>query len=83
MRYSCFAVGKVIRMLRKERNLSQEILSGLSGISRSHLALIENGKKSANLSTLWSISDALQIPLSQLIELVEKQISNDCGGDCT
>lgn len=77
MHYDCLITGKIIRQLRKERMLSQEVLSGLAGISRSHLAMIESGKKSANVNTLWSIADALQIPLSQLFLLVEKQIASN------
>ena len=70
----CGILGSVIKDIRKEKKLSQEVLSGLAGISRSHLALIENGKKSANIRTLWSIADALKIPLSSLIQTAEKQL---------
>ena len=79
MRYDCIVTGGVIRKLRQEKALSQEVLSGLAGISRSHLAMIESGKKSANVNTLWSIADALQIPLSQLIYLVEIDIASNGG----
>lgn len=79
MHYDCIVTGKIIRQLRKEKLLSQEVLSGLAGISRSHLAMIESGKKSANVNTLWSIADALQVPLSQLIFMVENQIASDGG----
>ena len=41
------AVGKTIRMLRTNKDLSQEILSGMSGIARTHLTMIENGTKKA------------------------------------
>jgi len=79
MHYDCIVTGKIIRQLRKEKLLSQEVLSGLAGISRSHLAMIESGKKSANVNTLWSIADALQVPLSQIIFMVENQIASDGG----
>ncbi len=79
MRYDCVTTGQLICKLRKERGLSQEVLSGLAGISRSHLAMIENGKKCANVNTLWCIADALQIPLSQLFVLVEQMMNTDGG----
>ena len=79
MHYDCIVTGRIIRQLRKEKALSQEVLSGLAGISRSHLAMIESGKKSANVNTLWSIADALQIPLSQIILMVENKIASDGG----
>ncbi|MBR2055142.1 MAG: helix-turn-helix transcriptional regulator, partial [Clostridia bacterium] len=43
MQYDYVITGRLISKLRKERGLSQEVLSGLAGISRSHLAMIENG----------------------------------------
>ena len=65
------AVGQVIRNLRKEQGLSQEVLSGLAGIARSHLAMIETGAKQANFETLWKISCALRIPPHQLVRRIE------------
>ena len=46
--YNRYAVGRVVRRVRKEKQLSQEIASGLAGLARSHLAMIENGSKQAN-----------------------------------
>ena len=43
-----FAIGIVIKKLRKKKKLSQEVLSGFAGIARSHLAMIESGVKQAN-----------------------------------
>ena len=74
MRYDCLIMGKIIRDFRKERGLTQEVLSGLAGISRSHLAMIENGKKNPNFQTVWSIAEALHVPMSQLVYSMEKQI---------
>ncbi|MBR3795151.1 MAG: helix-turn-helix domain-containing protein [Clostridia bacterium] len=54
--------------------MSQEILSGLSGVARSHLAMIENGKKNANVDTLWRIAAALDLRLSELIRLVKNEM---------
>ena len=72
MLYDPKVTGRIISALRHERNISQEVLSGLSGIARSHLAMIEAGSKSANVETLWKISAALGIRLSELIRLVEE-----------
>lgn len=69
-----YAVGIVIRRLRKERKLSQEVLSGLSGLARSHLAMIENGDKKANLETIWKIANALGITPHELVCLIENEI---------
>lgn len=66
--------GKIIRELRTQQGISQEVLSGLAGVARSHLTMIENGSKNANVDTLWRIADALGIRLSELIRRVEVEI---------
>ncbi len=71
--------GQIIGALRTQRGLSQEVLSGLAGIARSHLAMIENGRKHANMDTLWRISTALGIRLSDLIRLVEEAFDRQRG----
>ena len=67
------AAGRVIRRLRKERRQSQELLSGLAGIARSHLAMIETGSKQPNLETLWLLANALELPLHSLVALIEEE----------
>ena len=66
--------GRIIRELRTQQGISQEVLSGLAGVARSHLTMIENGSKNANVDTLWRIADALGIRLSELIRRVEDEI---------
>lgn len=75
MQYSNAVTGQVIRELRKKRGISQEVLSGFACISRSHLAMIENGTKNPNVDTLWRIAEALEIPLSELFMLVEAALT--------
>ena len=43
VQFDNFAVGKAIRTLRKEKGISQDVLSGFAGIARTHLTMIENG----------------------------------------
>ena len=72
--YDHTVTGRVIRQLRLERGMSQEILSGFAVISRSHLAEIESGKDNANVETLWRIASGLDIRLSDLFRRVEDEI---------
>lgn len=74
MQYNHFITGRIIRKLREQRGLTQEVLSGLAAISRSHLAEIESGHTNANVETLWKISEALGMKMSDLIRLVEQAI---------
>lgn len=77
MLYNSLIAGQVIGKLRTERGMSQEVLSGLAGIGRTHLTMIENGCKSAKVETLWKLSAALNMRLSELIFEIEEQIQND------
>lgn len=73
MPYNRKAFGIVISRLRTKKGMTQERMSGLAGIARSHLVELENGKKTVKLSTLWNIAYALDMKPSELIRLVEKE----------
>ena len=76
MDYDYRLMGALIKQIRKERGLSQEIISGLAGIGRSHLAMIETGNKNANVETLWNISKAMDMPLSRLFYIYETSVNH-------
>lgn len=52
MLYKSHIAGQVIGKLCTNRGMSQEVLSGLTGIARTHLTMIENGSKNAIAETL-------------------------------
>lgn len=68
------AIGLVIRRIRNQKKLSQEVLSGFAGLARSHLAMIENGDKKPNFETIWRIANALDMLPHELVKLIEDQI---------
>ena len=76
MQFDNFAVGKAIRDLRKEKGISQDVLSGFAGIARTHLTMIENGTKQEKFETLWKIALALDIRPSELVARIEEEIEN-------
>ena len=67
-------VGAVIQAYREERGLSQEVVSGLAGIGRTHLSAIERGQRKPTLETFFKIADALDIPPHQLMKRIEDSI---------
>lgn len=67
-------VGDVIAQARKEKGISQEVLSGLAGIGRTHLSAIERGERKPTLETLYRISEAMGIKMSDLVLEIEKRI---------
>lgn len=76
MAFDYIILGKTIRTLRKKRGISQDVLSGLAGIARTHLTMIENGTIHANIDTVWKIALALNLHPSELFEIVEKNMQN-------
>jgi len=68
-------VGSVIARFRTERALTQEVLSGLSDIGRTHLSAIERGERKPTLETLYRISNALELPMSEIVIAIEQEIA--------
>lgn len=67
-------VGETIAYFRKKKKLSQEVLSGLSDIGRTHLSAIERGERKPTLETLYRISCALDIRMSDIIKEIEDRL---------
>lgn len=76
MPYNRKTFGIIISRLRVQKGMTQERLSGLAGIARSHLASVENGDKTVKLDTMWRIADALEIMPSDLIRKMEEELGN-------
>lgn len=67
-------VGKSIAYFRKEKGVSQEVLSGLADIGRSHLSAIERGERKPTLETLYRICSALEIKMSTVVMKIEEEL---------
>jgi transcriptional regulator with XRE-family HTH domain len=57
-------VGNRLRQLREARRVSMRTLATMSGLSANALSMIERGKTSPSVSTLYRIADALTIPVT-------------------
>lgn len=67
--------GGLLRELRKKRGMSQELLSGLAGLDRTHYSKLERGLRSPTIDTLFKIAVALDMPPSQIIKSLEERIT--------
>lgn len=67
-------IGRVIQRYREEKGLTQEVLSGLAGIGRTHLSAIERGARRPALDTFYRIAEALQIRPSILLAAIEEEL---------
>lgn len=77
MQFDYLVLGQTIRLLRKKKGISQDVLSGFAGIARTHLTMIENGTIHANIETVWKIAYALDLRLSELFAFVEDNTIDD------
>ena len=67
-------VGKIIKEYREKKGVSQEVLSGLADIGRTHLSAIERGERKPTLETFFRISQALEVSASDLLRSIEKEL---------
>ncbi len=68
-------VGRVIASFRMEKGMSQEVLSGLADIGRSHLSAIERGERKPTLETLYRICTAMDVKMSTVILRLESELA--------
>lgn len=71
--------GNRIKYVRDSVGISQAQLSELTGVVREQISRIENGQINPTLETVYKLSTALQIPLSDLFdfEIESKVMSKD------
>jgi transcriptional regulator with XRE-family HTH domain len=65
--------GKILQEERKAKKISQEKLAKLTGLDRTFISLIENGKNSPSFSTILKVCEALEIDPSELFSIYEKK----------
>lgn len=70
-------VGEVIAEFRRKKGISQEVMSGLAGIGRTHLSAIERGERKPTLETLYKLSCALDTKMSAVVKEIEKRIDTE------
>lgn len=68
-------VGEVIADFRRKKGISQEVLSGLADIGRTHLSAIERGERKPTLETLYRISTAMDIKMTDIVFEIEKRLN--------
>lgn len=67
-------VGQRLRQLREERNISMRGLATKSGLSANALSMIEREKTSPSVSTLYKLSEALGVPITEFFtQQLERQ----------
>lgn len=57
-------VGNSLRQLREAHKVSIRTLAQMSGLSANALSMIERGKSSPSVSTLYRLADAMEVPVT-------------------
>jgi transcriptional regulator with XRE-family HTH domain len=74
------ALGRAIRRLRKERDLSQEELGHLAEIHPTWISHIESGRTNPAWGTVRRIATVFEVRLSEVVLLAESLAEEDADG---
>lgn len=74
-------LGKRISNLRERQGLTQEQLAEASDLSLKHLGLIERGRTNPTLTSLYGISCALNLRLTELFDFEHESIDGSNADD--
>lgn len=67
-------IGQILQRYRNSKGMSQEVLSGLAGLDRTHYSKIERGLRCPTIETLFKIAQALDLAPHEIIMEMEKSI---------
>lgn len=71
------AFGMVLRGIRKQRKLSQEELAYKADLERNYISLLELGRNSASVKTIFKLAQALEIPVADFMGMIEVKCLED------
>lgn len=64
-------LGRAVRQLREQRDLTIEGLAGMASMHWTYLSGIERGKENPTWDKLTDLASALDVPISELVLLAE------------
>jgi len=67
--------GKKLTEIRKEKGIAQDKLALKCEIARSFVGEVERGKRNLSLKSMCKLAIGLNVNVSDLLELVDKEIS--------
>jgi transcriptional regulator with XRE-family HTH domain len=65
--------GAALRLMRKERGLSQERLAERAGLAADYLGFIERGDNVPTLTVILKLADALSVAPSHMLRTFDKR----------
>ena len=64
-------IGQRIRTLRESKGITQQDLAAACNFEKTNMSRIEAGRTNPTISTLYKISQALEITISELVDVEE------------
>ena len=71
------ALAKFIKKYRENSHLSMTKTSDEIGLTKSIWSNVEAGRRDPQLTTIWRMAEALNVPLSQIITELETTLGKD------
>ncbi|MDX8338782.1 helix-turn-helix transcriptional regulator [Draconibacterium sp. IB214405] len=62
-------IGNRIRELRESKGISQQNLAAICNFEKANLSRLEAGRTNPTISTLYKISQALEITITELVDV--------------
>lgn len=62
-------IGNRIRELRESKGISQQNLAAICNLEKANLSRLEAGRTNPTISTLYKISQALEIKITELVDV--------------
>ena len=63
-------IGNRIRLLRESKGISQQVLAAMCNFEKGNMSRIESGRTNPTIYTLYKISQALEVKISELIDII-------------
>ncbi len=73
-KYLCGLLSRLVKKYREDNNKSISLISNEVELSKSTWADLEKGSKDPQFTTLWRMSEALGIKMSELMMHIEKEL---------
>ena len=64
----CVRLGRRLRLLRAKRGWTQAYLAATSGLGRTHISELENGRREVGLRALELLATSFDMPVSELLK---------------
>lgn len=71
------SLARIIKKHRQDLHLSMSKTSDEIGLTKSIWSNVEAGNRDPQLTTIWRMAEALNIPLSKIIIELEKELGED------